>query len=333
MPLDDLGQAFGRLSLAPLLLVLLLNIATSLLRALRFQLLLSLRGTRVSSLTAVVLLCNLLSNVVPARLGDLSYPAFFLRNFGTPIAHSLPALFLARIFDLGAVATIFLASALFAPTLPPIVQGLIRIVGISLLVLVLLAGIGVLTVRTEMPLGRSCTRFIGWAGTTRVGCAIAKYGTFQEASCVIKRFASPVLLIAVGAISLGIWLSMYLVGFVILRSLGVAVDIATSFAAQSLTLVTVILPLNSIGGFGSFEGSWVAAFVLLGVPAPDAITSGVVSHLIVFAYQVLLGLISLPAVNSCRSKHLVAAGGNADLTRRPCSHSDDRSDIRRTEIG
>ena len=93
--------------------------------------------------------------------------------------------------------------------------------------------------------------------------------------------------------SLGIWGGMYSVGFILMRDLNVNLDIATSFTGQSLTLVTTILPIQGIGGFGSFEGAWAGAFLLLGVPKATAILSGIIIHLILFIYQAILGSVGV----------------------------------------
>jgi hypothetical protein len=53
------------------------------------------------------------------------------------------------------------------------------------------------------------------------------------------------------------------------------------------------LPVYGIGGFGTVEITWSAAFILLGMATQDAVVSGFAVHVIGLAYAMLLGLFAL----------------------------------------
>ena len=56
------------------------------------------------------------------------------------------------------------------------------------------------------------------------------------------------------------------------------------------------LPVSGIAGFGAYQGTWSAAFTLLGMPASLAATTGVSHHLFTQAYGYSLGILALLAL-------------------------------------
>lgn len=288
--LADLSSIISEVSIGVLLLVLLLNIITNILRAYRFQVLLSDRDIPLFKLVGTVLVCNAVTSVLPAGIGHLSYPALFRRNFGVALSQGVPLLLLAMIFDLTAICCIFLVSSSLAKAVPAEAASVIDSIGLAVLVVlvVLVTTLAVLrsSDRAVPQLQRLSDRVLS------KGPQFAKRGADKiiEGLNAVRTIKSSANLVKVVATSVGIWGCMYLVGFILMRDLGVSIDVATCFTGQSLTLVTTILPIQGIGGFGSFEGAWAAVFILLGISEAMAISSGLIIHLILFVYQGILGL-------------------------------------------
>lgn len=291
--LAELRLIVSEISVAVLVLVFVLMVAINILRAYRFRVLLLLPGREIPlvRLTGTVMICNFITNVLPAGIGHLSYPVLFQRNLGVPLSHGIPILLLARIFDLMVICLIFLVSATLAQAIPASMTS--AIYSISLIVLIALVFLVSL-----VALVRFSDRFASrlkllMEKPLSRGPLVARKGAAKvtEGFAAMKVINSPANLLKVAASSLGIWAGMYLAGFILMTDLNVNLDIATCFTGQSLTFVTTILPIQGVGGFGSFEGAWAGVFILLGVPKAVAILSGVIIHLILFIYNAILGLV------------------------------------------
>jgi len=288
--LTDLTLIISEISIAVLALVFVLMVAINALRAYRFRVLLSAKEMPFVRLTGTVLVCNFVTNILPAGIGHLSYPVLFQRNFGVPLSRGIAILLLARIFDLMIIFIIFLLSAALAQAIPASMTSAVHSISLVVLIALILLVSVVVLVRFS---ARFASRFqVFIEKSLSRGPLFTKEGATKatKAFAAVRVINSNANLTKVIVTSLGIWTGMYLVGFVLLRDLNVMIDIATSFTAQSLTLITMILPVQGIGGFGSFEGAWAGAFFLLGVPKAVAILSGVIIHLILFIYHATLGI-------------------------------------------
>jgi len=288
--LADLRLIVSEISIAVLALVFVLIIAINTLRAYRFRVLLSKKEIPFVRLTGTVLICNSITNLLPAGIGHLSYPILFRRNFGVPLSQSIATLLLARIFDLMAISIIFLLSATLAQDIPASITSAIHLISLFVLIaLIFLASVVVLVRFSD----RFTSRFrLFMDRLLSKGPESARKGVAKviEAFVAVKVINSVANLTKVAITSLSIWAGMYLVGFILMRDLNVNLNIATCFTGQSLTLVTTILPIQGVAGFGSFEGAWAGAFILLGIPKAIAILSGVIIHLILFIYHAILGV-------------------------------------------
>ena len=65
------------------------------------------------------------------------------------------------------------------------------------------------------------------------------------------------------------------------------------FLAVSLSGFTDLLPINSVGNFGTLELGWASALVYLGIDINTSIESGFSAHIIVFSFTLIIGLICL----------------------------------------
>lgn len=245
-----------------------------------------------------VLVCNFVTTILPFGIGQLSYPALFRRNFGVALLEGVPLLLLARIFDLMAICFIFLLSSSAAKNMPTEAALAIDSIGLAVLVLLIVLVSVLIVLRGSDKAVPQLQRF-----SDRIvsrGPRFSKKGADKviESLGTVRNIKSTTSLVKVAATTMGIWGCMYLVGFMLMGDLGVSIDIATCFTGQTLTLVTIILPVQGVGGFGSFEGAWAGAFILLGVPEAIAISSGIVIHLITFSYQVILGLVGFVIIRN-----------------------------------
>jgi uncharacterized membrane protein YbhN (UPF0104 family) len=73
----------------------------------------------------------------------------------------------------------------------------------------------------------------------------------------------------------------------------VAVGFVAAMLGTSIYRIASNLPVYGIGGFGTVEITWSAAFILLGMATQDAVVSGFAVHVIGLVYALVLGGLAL----------------------------------------
>jgi uncharacterized membrane protein YbhN (UPF0104 family) len=107
------------------------------------------------------------------------------------------------------------------------------------------------------------------------------------------------LLLAILA-SLVAWFCTYAACFLVLRAMAQAPDVGPHVApiafAQSLVGTTglhlsAVIPVSPLAGIGTWEAGWTAGYALTGLDLAVAGTTAVVSHVVIFAFIALIGLL------------------------------------------
>jgi len=50
--------------------------------------------------------------------------------------------------------------------------------------------------------------------------------------------------------------------------------------------ITQLIPINTLGSFGTLEAGWTLGYALIGIDAKQALTAGFVLHLLVFSFLI-----------------------------------------------
>jgi uncharacterized membrane protein YbhN (UPF0104 family) len=85
------------------------------------------------------------------------------------------------------------------------------------------------------------------------------------------------------------WLINYAVFHVILLGIGLTPTFFDTVVSVTFASLASVLPINSVGNFGTQEAGWATGLILLGYSKEIAITSGFATHLLTLAYMLLLG--------------------------------------------
>lgn len=229
--------------------------------------------------------------VLPAKIGEATFPLYAGRVSGTPAAAALAALVVSRILDM---ATVFLALGVacvamhHAGAWPE--HGWFLPAGLVLLALSA-GGFG-LAAR-----GDSLLAALRWTlaalrlSDTRLGRAVA--ARLDSLGSALKDAGNPARLMAAGALSLLAWLAVFLFCAILARGLGIGERIGLFEATfgSALAIITSLVPLSAFANFGTFEAGWTGGFGLFGVPADVAVATGVGLHLVQLVHVVALGLL------------------------------------------
>jgi uncharacterized membrane protein YbhN (UPF0104 family) len=234
--------------------------------------------TRAGFLRALrlTLVHNLLNNLLPARSGEASFPILMKREFGVPLARSIPALLYFRFLDLHfllALGTgVLLASRgaggwLLAAALVPLPW-------------VVFQGQGWLAPRVGPGRGR-IRRLAGEALAGLPGSARLFWETWAWTAV---NWGAKLLAFA--------W---------VLRAF-LPMPYAASLLGSVTGELSSVLPIHGLAGAGTYEGGILAGLLPLGIGAEAALRAAVNLHLFVLGVSFLsaiLGLL-LPAVPARR---------------------------------
>lgn len=287
--IDTLKETLG--SVNPLYVVLgfLLYVLIFVLRAIRMNIILEGKVS-VKSLLNILFVHNLFNNLLPARIGELSYVYFLKEKEGLPLNYGLSSLMIARIFDIVGIAFLFLISFFVVGDLPELIHFSLMLVGV-LLGLIFLFIIMLLYYNEKflsfVELFTSKTRLDRIKYTKM---ALEKSEETLENFKIIK--SRHVILLSF-ILSIAIWLIASTMTYMFLQEMSIYLSIWKIFIASGIIVITTILPFHGFGGFGTVESIWTATYVALGVSTHRAIASGVGIHLIIVLYFLILGMIGL----------------------------------------
>ena len=293
-----IGRDLAKLDATAVALAFLAYVVAWALRVVRLQVL--ARAAQVplelGAATATALGANALNIVAPARLGDVS-AIVHLRALTGKGAESAATLLTWRLTDLGALLTVALLAGLPILALVPLRDGTglawTMAGGVAFLGAALVAIRLARDPRSRAMLDRLARRLLGAKAPT--GSAFGH----ATALLVQPRIFSVGLVLAVGA-----WISDAVLAGILLHSLWpgnpliVLVPVVLANAAK-------ILPTTP-GGVGVYEVVFALALQQYGVDAATALTVGIVTHLLLNAWTLVLGLPGAIAIG--RSVSRAAAG-------------------------
>lgn len=297
----EVKQLLFRVDLRYLAAFFLLSITGSVLRTWRFAIVLASTGHKPSKflLFLVVLVRNLCSDLLPARLGSLIF--IFLANnrlainFWVATAVFSVALLLDLLVMLPVAAVLILwlglveHSALLAASL------LIAVTGLSFYFLLKLPDL--------LELVRS---FISkWNSKMMRKLDRILSDLAAQFESVNRGKIYPQLLLISFAVRVCKYFSLLLFLLALVVPIGFKVEdlpIAGSLFGIVAAEVAASLPISGIAGFGIYEGTWAVVFERIGYSSELAQTTGVAHHLFTQLYGWLLGLVALLALFPGRRK-------------------------------
>ena len=252
---------------------------------------------------------SLASQLLPFKLGELTYVYVVKRELRTPISQGLSALIIIRIFDLLAIALLFVIAAL-ALSLPGsfsiyfnYILGLIALL-LALLVVFLFAG-KYFTAVSERLLALPWlkdVRLLQKIQTSMAGL-LAELGKYRSGQ-YIELIAYPLVE----------WSINFLMYGVLLRGIGLTPRALDPVVAVTFAALSNLLPLNSVGNFGVQDAGWTTGMLLLGYGQDVALTSALSTHLLALGYMVVLG-------GAAWLTYLISAGASDEAATSPIKRS------------
>jgi len=296
---DKTASVLMRLSLGYFLLLLLIQLATMILSALKWRLILRHNKVSFTNLLASTFVGYLINNINPMGMaGGEPVKAFILskkekmpteKAFASVVVDLFLEIF--PIFILSAIA-IFLVLSSGVP-----VEIAFVIAAASLALLVLFALSVTLVINREYSL-RMIGAFTGLvARIPLLKRRVAKirsemdeiYGRFNDA---MKRHMLDNYILVLGTfISMSCWFLRILRVYVAFKAVGVDIPIPVLVIVEAVAIVVTFFPILP-GAIGVWEGTSIALFVILapGVSAAEATTVALIDRVIFYIFPSILGI-------------------------------------------
>ena len=289
--LTQLLDAAASMEPTYLLIFTILLLLGTVARAIRFWLLLG-RSVSVSLLILIVMSRNLFIDLLPARLGELSYVYLLTKRGGKATEDGLASVFLAILFDLIALAPLLLLAILMvgsgnnaSRTLLATFAVMLGIVGFSVMRLVVPVGNWA---TTQIAVNGSSSWFAKTVKLTKRTVEALREVQHQKIFARVLLVSMVVRLCKFG--------SYYFLVLAIMTPLGYPIAVLGFFrvflGVVSAELAAA-LPISGLGGFGTFEAAWALSFSQLGFSTEHAVLSGILAHAVSQMVEYVFGLAAL----------------------------------------
>jgi Lysylphosphatidylglycerol synthase TM region len=231
---------------------------------------------------------NFLVDLLPARLGSLSYIYLLTRRFGVPLEPVLSSFVLTFLYDLLAM-TLLVGIALvlhLGRFESRIALGLVTAVLAGAVLVTFLELERLLRLAAALLRGRG-----GWgalaARIEEVAREVGKAGGRARTSALLA------MSVVIRLLKFAAYWSL-LLGVVREHDIGAAaLPFWTVFLGIAGAELSATLPIHGIAGFGTYETAWTMGFERLGVAPHVAILSGFATHLLSQAFDYSVGLVAL----------------------------------------
>lgn len=269
-----------------IVIFVLFSLSMSICATWRYLLLLSISGYSTSKISMffVVLVRNLCSDLLPARVGTLVYVFLINSRLGVPAPAALTSFGYAFAFDFVAIAPMIILAAFFSIGSSEFSPFIFLIIGLVLLI-IMGAFIWYLPKLTKLTIP---TRF------GKISRFLEKIQGEIESVSKANIFGQ-VLLLSFG-VRVFKYLGLWALLLALLTPRGYQLSelpFHTMFLGMCVAEMSASLPISGIAGIGTYQGAWITVFSLLGFPLDLAKTTSVSHHLVTQAWGYSIGLISL----------------------------------------
>ncbi|SMO37819.1 hypothetical protein SAMN06269117_102106 [Balnearium lithotrophicum] len=258
---SKLNEILNCLSPIYLFLSLIIYISTYFLRAKRFTLFFP--EIKTLDLSAVMAVHTFFNNLLPFRSGEASFPIILKKLFSVEGVISSATLLLVRLFDLLSLSILFTLSTVFISFQNKKLL-LISVFLFFFILLIIFIGFKLLRkFKNKFPIAFTLFSFF-------------------------SNFNSKKNLTLVFTYSILNWTFKFLSFFFILKAGGINISFPKTIFVATFGELTTVLPIHSIGGFGTYEAGLVGGFALLGLKGSYALTVAFYFHLLLFTMSGVL---------------------------------------------
>jgi len=295
----DIKQAFLGMYKPTLIVALAIGFLGNFFRAYRKKILIGSDRVNMGDMYLVSLIRNAFNMILPARTGELSYIYVLTRRFRLPLEVGVSTLMVALIFDLVIVFSLIVISIIivgintYAISSIAVVIIAIALLVISLLILFYLSNIiGFLLIvyRKLLERFKVSEKKMIYRIYDKLLDINDNLKLIKERKIYWKVYLSSIIIRVIK------FTTYYLIIHAILAPMGYSfsdLNFWVIFLATVAAEISAVLPTHALAGFGTYEGAFALAFIILGFPEGISIIVGFSYHLVVLIFTVVLGIIGM----------------------------------------
>lgn len=296
---EDIIHTFSRIFLPALLVYMAVALLAAWLRAWRYKLLLRPQPISWPNMFLVTFIRNSLIDLLPARVGSLSYIYVLNKRLGFPFETATSSFVLAFVLDFLTISPFLVvsliavglgANALSTPAL------LILAAVFFLLVFLVYWKLSPIA-RFFLTLFRRLLRFGRIEERPAARTAVRKFElTIQSLDSIRRRGNAIPILVLSFLIRMAKYISVFALFFALLRSHGFSLrdlNFWTFILGLSGAELTSVFPIKGLAGFGTWESAWALTFRLMDFDPRLAVISGIGVHLLSNIFEYSLGITSI----------------------------------------
>ena len=297
---EDVGAMLGHIYWPAVLLYASVALAGAWVRAWRYKLLLAPQAIGWGPIFLVTFIRNSLIDLLPARLGALSYIYVLNKRLGFSFEAAASTFVLASVLDTLTLSPFLILAGLTVGLAAgaisvPAVFGLAAVLfGVAALVLWKIVPLGrfllALFERLIARLGRAGRRPSFRTAVEKFRLTVGELAHIRERRSLVLVFAQSL------AVRLAKYVSVFSLFYGLLRSRGYTLA-DLSFAKFILGIsgaeLTSVLPVKGLAGFGTWESAWAVTFRLMNFDPGLAVISGIGVHLLTNVFEYSLGIASI----------------------------------------
>ena len=296
---EDVVRTFSRIFIPALLVYMAVALVAAWLRAWRYKWLLRPQPISWPNMFLVTFIRNSLIDLLPARLGSLSYIYVLNKRLGFPFETATSSFVLAFVLDFLTISP-FLVISLIAVGLGTntLSTPALLILAAAFFILVFLVYWKLIPVaRFFLDVFRRLLRFVRIEEREAARTAVQKFElTIQSLDSIRRRGkAIPIFVLSL-LIRLAKYISVFALFFALLRSHGFSIsdlNCWTFILGLSGAELTSAFPIKGLAGFGTWESAWALTFRLMDFDSRLAIISGIGVHLLTNIFEYSLGIASI----------------------------------------
>lgn len=301
----DIPRALGSLPKISILMSFSLYTVSVFMKALRFKVILSI-DIKLKRIFPIVSLYMFLSNILPMRVGELSYVYLLKKEENTAGIKSLASLIIGALADIFVLIFAMLLVGLYLKNylidrtriiltyVKPYTYYKFNSIYIIIILVILFAILIILLFKRKKLNEQS------FFSKEILKLKIKTRQLVKEISSVKldRKFFVIVLL------SFLIILFRFLTQWYIIDSMNLAIGIWEFSFAILFSVLFSLIPIHGPAGIGTVEAPYVLSLVYLEVPKNDAITSGFVLHILIMLFSLVLGVYGILDLKMFKKQNL-----------------------------
>ncbi len=286
--LKDFSDAFSKISLVVIALSFFAYLLSYVFRTLRFKELNP--KIRFNKLFSIVCIHNFFNNIIPARIGELSYVYLVGKQKDQTTESGIASLVFSRIMDLGITLLLsLLVLILFKSKLNLDEKNYLLV----LFLIIIILAISVIVLFFRQKVEGVVKKTVDFTQIKKISSLLSLLDKIKLSLIYFKSTISKRIIVLSVIYSLGIVFAQYVFFYVIMKDLGLGLSFLNVVLGSMLIFIAVILPVQGIGGFGTYEGVWTIVLIYFGIPLEIAITTSFIIHILQLAYLTILGSVGL----------------------------------------